>query len=417
MLYSNGFLSRSKPVFGILCFGFFVITTGAQSGGIKPAGPSLREAVEAAWLLDPVSRTAQSRQKEISAKQKIASSWMAGAPSIALAHRTDFLSANSGLREYEAELDIPLWRHGVQSALQQQNTAEEALMQPAALTAKLKIASALRDLVADYALAQVEHDLALRKITESEQLAADINRRLKAGDVARLDALHAQAFVVLAQGQAASAIANKQRLLAQWKTATGLAAIAEPERTLAAANEAALVDQHPSLGAARAQLQLAQAKQRFALTDRSDPLELALGLTRQQSAFGVAAQSNLRIALRIPLGNDNRNASRIAGAQTELDLAQAELDATSRTVEHDIAIARAGLIAAQNQLQTSRERASLVQQAQALINQAYKLGERDLQARLRADSERYEADLASTRAQLDEGRAAAKLSQALGLLP
>lgn len=417
MSHSNGYLSRSKPIAGVLCVLFLIGSVRAQPDLPKQAAPSLRDAVAAAWLLDPVSRTAESKSKEILAKKKLASSWMAGSPNITLTHRTDRLNANGGLREYELELDIPLWRRGVQSAIQRQTTAQEASMLPAENAAKLKIAGTLRDLVADYALAQMEHDWALRKITESEQLAADVDRRLKAGDVARLDALQAQAFVQLAKGQSVSAIANKQKVLAHWKSATGFTQIPEPVRDPAPANQTALAEQHPMFTAARAQLQLAQTKSSLILADRSDPLELALGMTRQQAAFGASPETNLRLALRIPLGNENRNASRIAQAQTELDLAQAELDAVNRTLEHDIFIARTGLVAAQNLLTTSRARASLAEQAQVLIAQAYKLGERDLQARLRADSERYEADLAHTRAQLDEGRAVAKLSQALGLLP
>jgi len=56
-------------------------------------------------------------------------------------------------------------------------------------------------------------------------------------------------------------------------------------------------------------------------------------------------------------------------------------------------------------------------EAQALIAKSYQLGESDLPARLRADNERFDADLALARARSDVQRAIARLNQSLGLLP
>jgi outer membrane protein, heavy metal efflux system len=324
------------------------------------------------------------------------------------------------LRELEAEVDVPIWNRNTQAATQSQIEAENQTLTPNAQLAKLKLAGNLRGLMADHAVAQLEHDLASRKVLESEQLASDIERRLRAGDVARLDALQAQANTVQAKGQAAQALALKQRLLAQWTAATGLSQIAPlppASPDLPSATNAAIPPQHPGLLAARAQLALAQAKLRLSETDTRDPMELALGITRERSAFGAAAESNLRVALRIPLGNDNRNMPRITAARTEVTHAQAELDTTERQLLLDISTAIGAVQTSQALYKTMQERAQIAAQSQSLITRAYSLGERDLQARLRADSERYEADLAAMRALAEQSRAAAQLQQALGLLP
>jgi len=63
------------------------------------------------------------------------------------------------------------------------------------------------------------------------------------------------------------------------------------------------------------------------------------------------------------------------------------------------------------------ERARLSTEVQALVAKAYRLGESDLPTRLRADSEKFEADLSLARARVGLQRAVSQLNQALGLLP
>ena len=63
------------------------------------------------------------------------------------------------------------------------------------------------------------------------------------------------------------------------------------------------------------------------------------------------------------------------------------------------------------------DRARLSTEAQTLIGKSYRLGETDLPARLRADSERFDAELAHARARVDTRRAISKLNQAFGILP
>jgi outer membrane protein, heavy metal efflux system len=426
----------SKPSLRLFCICILplgLLTTGKTSWAQTPLSaanqiaasskdvslPTLQQALEAAWQLDSTARTVNAKQAEIAAKQRAASGWIAGAPSVSIAHRTDRLNKNGGLREYEAEVDLPLWDRSTQAATKQQLSMEEQFIAPSAQLAKLKLAGSLRNLMADYALAQLEHDLALRKLSESEQLAADIDRRLRAGDVARLDALQAQSSISQARGQAALALAAKQRLLAQWKSATSLDQMALlPAAPQGLGNPTpAVPQQHPAMLAGRAQVALAQAKLRLAETDKRDPMELALGITRERSAFGAASESNLRVALRIPLGNDNRNLPRITTARTEVMQAQAELDTTERQLTLDVSTALAAQQTSQLLYKTLQERAQIAAQTQSLITRAYSLGERDLQARLRADSEKYEADLAASRALAEQSRAAAQLQQALGLLP
>ena len=88
-----------------------------------------------------------------------------------------------------------------------------------------------------------------------------------------------------------------------------------------------------------------------------------------------------------------------------------------RAALQERASAQAALLSAKTNQQAIVGRATLAAQMQALVVQAYRLGERDLPARLRADNEKYEADLAVLRGELELRRAAAHLELISGQMP
>lgn len=384
-------------------------------------GPSLREALEAAWALSTAQRSAAQRIAELDARARASSSWVSGPASVTLAHRTDRLTGNGGLRELEAEVAVPLWNAGTRSATRAQVDADRTALERQQGLAKLKLAGEVRELAAQAALAQVEVALANRKLEDARTLAQDVERRVRAGDAARVDALQSQSAVQQATGTLAQAQAALARVQSQWRAMTGLAelpsATALDSPTVTASVETPLASDHPAVASATAQAGAARSRLALAEADRRDPMELSLGSTRERSAFGASAETALRVALKIPLGGDSRNGPRIAAARAELDAADAEADAVARQVNAELAAARAEVQAAQASEQAAEARARLSTEAQDLYAKSYRLGDSDLPTRLRADNERFEADLALARTRVETRRALARLHQSLGSLP
>ncbi|NQW93865.1 MAG: TolC family protein, partial [Polaromonas sp.] len=279
-----------------------------------------------------------------------------------------------------------------------------------------------RAVAASAATAQVELDLNKRKLTDANALTQDLSRRVKAGENARVDALQAQVLVQQAQTAMTQAESQLTRLQNQWRSLTGLATVAPLEETLAssAANEAVAAPvspDHPALRYAQAQLGSAQAKLALADADKRDPMSIGVGVGRERSTFAAANETKLRIALRIPLGGDNRNAPRRAAARAELDTAQAEADALLRQLPSELVAATAELRAARAAQTAARERVRLSTEVQTLITKSWRLGDSDLPTRLRADNEQFEASLAFAKAGIDVQRAIANLNQAHGVFP
>ena len=403
----------------------FAATASAQTPPPPPApesstaargGPNLREALDAAWALSPAARSADSRRAQLQARERAASSWINGSPSAVLAQRSDRFSNNGGLREYEAELELPIWSPGVRGAAQHELAALRLGFEPQQLLARLKLAAEVREAAASVAVALTERDLAERKHSEALVLAKDVERRVKAGDSARVDGLQAQSLAQQAasgRGQAQQALARLQN---QWLSLTGMAAVPTLDEPLRSVNPIMGPD-HPALQAAQTRVQAAQASLELNETDKRDPMSVGVGITRERSAFGAASQNSLRLAIKIPFGTDNRNAPRIAAARAELDAAQAELDAAQRQIQGELASAITEINAARRTQASMSERARLSTEVQALVAKSYRLGESDLPTRLRADSEKFEADLSLARARVGLQRAVSQLNHALGLLP
>jgi len=411
-----------SPVVRFICHFLVVWLTLLASSSVVAAGtvpishPTLRDALEAAWALSPAARSADSGRAEVQARERAAASWINGAPSATVAQRSDRLSANRGLREYEAELELPLWSPGVRGATQRDLTAQRQSFELQQLTLRLKLAAEVRELAASLAIARIERELAERKLTEARTLAQDVERRVKVGDTARVDSLQAQSQVAQAASGAEQADAGLKRLKNQWQSLTGL--VEAPPLNEAPSPSSALANpDHPVVQTAQAQVQAAQARLALTEADRRDPVALGVGVTRERATFGAAGETSLRLALKIPFGGDQRNAARIAAARAELEVAQAEADAAIRQTRHEVASAGAELDAARRTEITMLERARLGQEIQALIVKAFRLGESDLPTRLRADSEKFEADLSLARARIGTQRAISKLNQALGWLP
>lgn len=381
------------------------------AGSLAQGSASLREASDAAWALSPQVRALQHRQSELDARGRAASSFLSGPPSVSLSHRTDRVGSNGGLRESEAEISAPLWNPGVRSATAAQVEADRSLLQREQLAARARLTGEVRDLAAQVALAEVERELAARKMAEASTLASDVERRVRAGDAARVDLLQAQGLAQQARAASEQAQAAVARLHAQWRALTGLAQVARLDEAPGVAQE------HPAVSAAQAQIRAAESRLNLAVADKRDPVEVGVGFTRERPAFGAANETSMRLAVRIPLGSYGRNAPRVAAARAELATAEAESDAAQRTVDSERIAARAELDAAVRAEASAAERARLANESRALIARSYQLGEADLPSRLRAETEHSEAQLAHARAQVETRRAISKLNQALGVLP
>lgn len=376
---------------------------------------SIRRAVDAAFARSVAGRAHEARQAEHRALREAADSLTPEPPSLALLHRSDRINDARGAREDEAELAVPLWMPGTRAAASAAAQAEAQAFEADLLLNRLKIAAEVREATWSQRLADNELQAATRRVSEAQALSADVQRRLKAGDLARTDANQAQGAVQQAQSLQAEAEARMLRAQRAYTALTGLAQApiqAEPVPESSPAIEA-----HPQWVSALRAVDAAHARLQQVTRDTRDAPELSLTLTRERGDSNERYVTTTGIGVRVPFGTDARNQPRITGANADLIELQAAVHLERDRLQAEIDAARSELEQAQKVEQLSAERARLAADTQQLLAKAFSLGDIDLPTRLRAENERFDADLALGRARLEAGRAASRLLQAYGLLP
>jgi len=376
---------------------------------------TLHDAVEGAWVRQPAYLAGAARAEEFAAKRDAAQALFPEPPSLSVANRNDRLNRNHGQREWEAGIALPLWLPGEQGRQAAIVSAERDQYDSALAAAKLKIAGEVRDAYWQARLTENELALARRKVEDAAALAADVGRRVKAGDLARVDLNQAQAAEREARTAQSEAEIRAFKARQSFEVLTGLTTLPAAEESVAPVRS--VPDDHPLLAPLQRAVATAQTKLRQAAqSPRSNP-ELELGLRRERSTFDDAYANSVEVRFRLPFATDARNRPRIAAANADMVEAQAAfaLERTRRAAE--LEAARRELEQAREVLQLSETRFALAADTQQLLAKAFALGELDLIARLRAETERFEAELNFSRARLEVARAVSRLNQAQGVLP
>ncbi len=181
--------------------------------------------------------------------------------------------------------------------------------------------------------------------------------------------------------------------------------------------QAVSLDDHPLLAPLQQAVTTTQARLNLATQSLRNNPELELGLRRERGQFNEPYGHSLEVRLRLPFATDARNKPRIAAANGEMIETQAAYSLERTRVAAGIEAARHELEQARGVVQLTQARFALAADTQRLLARAFALGELDLISRLRAENERFEAELNFTRTSLEVSRAVSRLNQVQGLLP
>ena len=381
----------------------------------QPASTAtLQAAVQNAWSRSAALSTLIALQDETAAARVSARSWFAGAPTLGLAQRADRGSSLRDQRESELSLLAPVWLPGQRSAREAvaARSSEEASAQ--LLQARLAIAGEVRTRLweaagAREALAEKEDHL-----HHMEELSADVDRRVTAGDLARSDGLLAQQEVLAAQVDVALAKTRAAEGLVRYRLLTGMSDLPsiEPEPL-----RESVAPINARLAAAQATERRAQAGLRLAEATRSAPPSVAVTVRREDERNLGQPTNSIGLAVQIPLGSAARNRPAETLARTQIATAAAEAAQAEALVESDAELAQEQLRNAQAALAAATRRAAALHEHTALIEKAFRLGERQLADVLRSNALTHEADVAVRQQRVALGLAHAQVNQARGILP
>lgn len=419
---------RSAPiriVLSVMTLSGLVLTAQAQgtSAAALSGSVSLKDVFETAWQRQPEAYALQSRRDAAQAQAKAASMLSPEPPSLEISQRSDRMTGNSGAREAEVGIAVPIWLPGQRTASADLAQAEISLVERKLLASQLRLASSVRDAWWGWLRARVDAELASEQLANAQRIAADVAKRTNAGDLAKSDQHQAEGAVAAAQAHAAQAQAASAAALAQVMALTGRTAPAD--LTVNAAVEPA-PDSTPHTGASVGHPLLAELEDRITMAERTAQLisaqrqsnpELTVATTRGRGAFGERYGQTVLIGIRVPLGAGPRHDARLATAQAEAIEVQSQLVLEQARIQADKQGAAARLEAARTQLDAAQRRAQLANESRSFFDKSFRLGETDLPTRLRIEAEAAEAARQAARSRIDLASAISALRQSLGLLP
>ena len=382
------------------------------TGGAQTLGTAL----EQAWVRLPIAAELTARDDEAQARSAMARAWTPGPPSVSLSSLNDRLNANTGKQEWEAELAVPLWLPGQRAArsLEAEAAAAELAARRAAL--RLQLAGELRSAWWQLAAARQAVAVALRREASAQALLVDVQRRFKAGDLARLDANLAHNERLTAQGERLEAAAAQRQAEQTYQALTGAA----PPEDLAQETMQPVSDLstgHARLVAARAVAALAQARLALAQQTRREAPELALRLSRERGDLHASYANAVGVKLTLPLSSGPRVRQDSAAAQAESLQASAELVLTEQRLALAADRARLDVDLARQQQALAQQRHELSADNLRLAEKSFALGESDLAMLLRARASAFEAEALLGRQSTALAASVSRLNQSLGVLP
>jgi outer membrane protein TolC len=163
--------------------------------------------------------------------------------------------------------------------------------------------------------------------------------------------------------------------------------------------------------------QSAASKLDLARGTRGEPPELMVRYRTETAASGLPSEKTIGLAIRIPLGTDDRSLPREKAALAEMETARAEEQRQRVRLAAEGASARSAVSATEEQVAAETVRAQLLRERAGLVEKSFRAGDTPLPELLRANAAaaQAEAALAGQRAAL--GLARARLNQANGRLP
>lgn len=383
-------------------------------------GIDIASAFESAIAIDPELQAVQKRLEASQLNVQATSSLTPEPLSLEGSYRSDRNFDNQGLREVELGIVAPIWLWGERTGSKNLANAQLQSLTLSIATQKLDLAQQVREAYWNTIAAHLDVEIAQARLVGTQRLLDDVSKRVEAGDLAQVDLLQAKALQAQAKSEFGKAVSNVALLAAEFTALTGLppSALSDPkiEKTRAFQNPPPASD-HPAMALATHRVNVARMQGELAAIQSRPNPEVSLGLVSDKGGFAAPEEKSLMIGTRIPLGSDAKQQSKILSAQADEMAAQAHLRKLENSLKSRMLAAASGLKLFDELKKTAEERAQAAQEAFALIQQSFNLGESDLPTLLRFEQQAFEAQRLHRKATVEHATKVSDYKQALGLLP
>ena len=375
----------------------------------------LHDVLEKTIARNPMQTTLQSRDAVVSSKNILAKAMLPSSPAINIVHQNDVLGSGRGEREWQAELELPVWLPNQRNNRLKVADAMQSNVSAGRESLKLQVAGLLRDALWDVALNENSNALAMNKYELASKLQQDVEKRYKAGEMAKTDAMLAQQETLRAEKDQLRAEAELMHARHRYYLLTGLREIPAKFEEVQSALED--YSQSSIWTEAQSKVGLAETERSLAQVESRENLQFLVNLRSTKGAFDDLSNQSMGVKVRIPFGGESRAAPIKAAAEfvvgqalTERETLRNALETMMHEAEHNLNVSRAELAIVTKQFEIAKESNKLAQKA-------FQLGETDLVSLIRIQAQTYEAERAYTTRKIQVQWDISRYNQAVGVLP
>lgn len=374
----------------------------------------IRHVLESAWARNAEIAALTARRAEILARKRAAGRLTPGPPSLGVGHLNDYVTGDDGYREYDVELGTPLWLPGEGPAIRRVADAELVQLDAELAVARLAVAGAVRDAYWRFRLAAGAVEVARRRLNAARALQSDLDRQVRAGQMARADLL----LSVAETADARSILSTEEASATQARLAFHALTGAEPPVDFIEPEVPAQTDaNHPRRIALRRTVDVTEAAARLLkVQDRDSPEVALLGVVERQ-LYNEPYDKRIGVRVVIPFATEGRNEPRRKANEVERTRALAELRTADYQIQAEVGKSEADLAAAKERAALAEERYRAFAERLDLVERSVRVGEGALVELVRARANLFEADVARLQSQIAVMQARSRLNQALGLDP
>lgn len=396
-----------KPV--AFAAALMLITWSAQA-------QSLGKALDQAWARHPLIASSEFGRSAAQARSDVASALTPGPASLVLSAIDDQLGAKRGKQEWELEIETPLWLPGQRRAAHAEALANQSDFDAKQQVLRLQIAGEVREAWWAVAEARINYAQLVARNQTAQALAAEVERRVRAGEFARLDLNLANIEQISTQSELGDAKSKLLRAEQNFQLLTGEAPPQSmPSEALPDAQFSAVA--HPQAQAAVAAKSLLKAKMALAQKSQREAPTLAIRMVRERSDLADSYANAFGVKLTIPFSMGARVRQDLDGNHALLVQVEVEYEQIVRRITLATEAGERLLKTSQLQLELASRRATLTQDNLTLLEKSFALGESDLPALLKARTAYFDAQAQLQRQQIEVHAAVSRFNQSLGVFP
>ncbi|HPX88705.1 MAG TPA: TolC family protein [Methylophilaceae bacterium] len=377
---------------------------------------TLTEVVRLSILRSPKQAEIQAGKGLVNAKNIQANSFLPSAPAVSAGLQNDAVGSNRNLSQWEVGLDLPIWLPGQKTARTTLAQGAQIELDKTSANLSLDIAGQVRDAVWSLGMAINEAELQDARHKAAQDLLADVEKRWKAGELAKTDVMLAQNGTLLAKAALIKANAEVKHAEHRYWILTGLKEL--PNTFEEPLNSKEMIDDsHPWLAESAAKIEIANHHRSLSAIEQRENPQVMLNVRHERGAFDSLYNDSVGVAIRVPLDAKVRSAPMMANAEMAIAQAMSEHEQRQRLLESAFHEAQHNLEVIREEIEILQAQHKLSQESLQLAKKSFALGESDLIDLLRIQATAYESERALKSRQTQMQWHIARYNQAIGVLP